>query len=218
MIQRRRWHKPGRVVVDSAAPATTYAISRSPFGRPRSLLPRPGWAVPFGRAHLSAPPRVLVKGSWSSIQPPRAEAVAVAAILPRLVHPPGRSRISREYSQDGHLLDPRRCLKSPVSASVGVVGACAYDCDCGCVNVSGSVCDVCAWAWLCTVVVAVVAVAAAEDEDEDEACARCSRHGPLPLDRSSMISSSPSSTTHHPPCPIGRSSWSSSRTRELRRG
>lgn len=96
-------------------------------------------------------------------------------------------------------LDPRRCLKSPVSASVGVVGACAYDCDCGCVNVSGSVCDVCAWAWLCTVVVAVVAVAAAEDEDEDEACARCSRHGPLPLDRSSMISSSPSSTTHHPP-------------------
>lgn len=104
MIQRRRWHKPGRVVVDSAAPATTYAISRSPFGRPRSLLPRPGWAVPFGRAHLSAPPRVLVKGSWSSIQPPRAEAVAVAAILPRLVHPPGRSRISREYSQDGHLL------------------------------------------------------------------------------------------------------------------
>lgn len=96
-------------------------------------------------------------------------------------------------------LVPRRCLRSPVSASVGVVGACAYDCDCGCVNVSGSVCDVCAWAWLCTVAVAVVAVAAAEDEDEDEACARCSRHGPLPLDRSSMISSSPSSTTHHPP-------------------
>lgn len=88
---------------------------------------------------------------------------------------------------------------SPVSASVGVVGACAYDCDCGCVNVSGSVCDVCAWVWLCTVAVAVVAAAAADDEDEDEACARCSRHGPLPLDRSSMISSSPSSTTHHPP-------------------
>lgn len=96
-------------------------------------------------------------------------------------------------------LDPRRCLKSPVSASVGVVGVCAYGCDCGCVNVSGSVCDVCAWAWLCTVAVVVVAVAAAEDEDEDEACARCSRHGPLPLDRSSMISSSPSSTMLHPP-------------------
>lgn len=122
-----------------------------------------------------------------------------AAISPRLAHLPGRSRISREYSQDGHLLDPRRCLKSPVSASVGVVGVCAYGCDCGCVNVSGSVCDVCAWAWLCTVAVVVVAVAAAEDEDEDEACARCSRHGPLPLDRSSMISSSPSSTMLHPP-------------------
>lgn len=100
---------------------------------------------------------------------------------------------------DGTNLDPRRCLKSPVSASVGVVGVCAYGCDCGCVNVSGSVCDVCAWAWLCTVAVVVVAVAAAEDEDEDEACARCSRHGPLPLDRSSMISSSPSSTMLHPP-------------------
>lgn len=101
-------------------------------------------------------------------------------------------------------LDPNRCLRRPVSASVGVVGACAYDCDCGCVNVSGSVCDVCAWAWLCTVAVAVVAAAAAEDEDEDEACARCSRHGPLPLDRSSMISSSPSSTTHHPPAERSR--------------
>lgn len=28
-----------------------------------------------------------------------------AAISPRLAHLPGRSRISREYSQDGHLLD-----------------------------------------------------------------------------------------------------------------
>lgn len=63
-------------------------------------------------------------------------------------------------------------------------------------------CDVCAWEWLCTVAVAVVviavaAVAVAGSEDEDEACARCSRHGTPPLDRSSMISSSPSSTTHH---------------------
>jgi len=51
-------------------------------------------------------------------------------------------------------------------------------------------------------VAAVVAAAAAaavavEDDDEDEACARCSRHGTP--DRSSMISSSPSSTTHHSP-------------------
>jgi len=71
--------------------------------------------------------------------------------------------------------------------------------------------------WFCTVAVAIVvaaaaaavvvvavaaaataaAVVAAEDDDEDEACARCSRHG-IP-DRSSMISSSPSSTTHHSP-------------------
>lgn len=73
-------------------------------------------------------------------------------------------------------------------------------------NVSGSVCDACAWEWLCTAAVAVVATAvevaaaaaaAVDDEDEDEACARCFRHGTS--DRSSMISSSPSSTTHHPP-------------------
>lgn len=81
-----------------------------------------------------------------------------------------------------------------------MLGVCANGCE-G-VNVSGSACDACAWGWLCTVVVAVVATVAAvaaavEDEDEDEACARCSRHGTF--DRSSMISSSPSSTTHHPP-------------------
>lgn len=81
-----------------------------------------------------------------------------------------------------------------------MLGVCAHG---GCVdvNVSGSVCDVCAWGWLCTAAVAVavtvVVAAAAEDEGENEACARCSRHGTL--DRSSMISSSPSSTTHHPP-------------------
>lgn len=51
--------------------------------------------------------------------------------------------------------------------------------------------------------VAAAVVAVAEDEDEDEACARCSRHGPPPLDRSSMISSSPSSAMHHPPAEIG---------------
>lgn len=80
-----------------------------------------------------------------------------------------------------------------------MLGVCASD-GCEDVNVSGSACDVCAWGWLCTVAVAVVVIAVAavvEDEDEDEACARCSRHGIL--DRSSMISSSPSSTTHHPP-------------------
>ena len=98
-------------------------------------------------------------------------------------------------------LDPRWCPKSPVSVSAEVLGVCASD-GCEDVNVSGSACDACAWGWLCTVAVAVVVIAAAvaaavEDEDEDEACARCSRHGTL--DRSSMISSSPSSTTHHPP-------------------
>lgn len=97
-------------------------------------------------------------------------------------------------------LDPRWCLKSPVSVSAEELGVCAHDCEC--VNVSGSVCDACAWGWLCTVAVAVVIVVAAAvvgGEDEDEACARCSRHGTPPLDRSSMISSSPSSTMHHPP-------------------
>jgi len=96
-----------------------------------------------------------------------------------------------------------------------VLGVCAHS-GCGDVNANGSVCDACVTrGWLCTVaVVAIVvaaaaavaaaavavtaaAVAAVEDDDEDEACARCSRHG-IP-DRSSMISSSPSSTTHHSP-------------------
>lgn len=40
---------------------------------------------------------------------------------------------------------------------------------------------------------------AAAVDDEDEACARCSRHDPLPLDRSSMISSSPSSAARQSP-------------------
>ena len=94
-----------------------------------------------------------------------------------------------------------------VSSSAGVVDVCACDCDCG--YGSGSVCDVCAWVWPDTpraagVVVAAIAaaVAAADEEAEHEACARCSLHGKDPLDRSSMISSSPSSATHHPPAKL----------------
>lgn len=44
MIQprRRRWQWAGRFAANSSAPATTYAISRSPSGRPRSPPPRSG--------------------------------------------------------------------------------------------------------------------------------------------------------------------------------
>lgn len=111
MIHGRRWGRTGRATADSATPATTYAISKSPSGRPRSRPPMPGWAAPSGRAHLSAPLRVLVKGSWSSRRPRRVAAAAVAAISPRLAHQPGRSRISREYSQGGHLL--KNCIIIP---------------------------------------------------------------------------------------------------------
>lgn len=51
-------------------------------------------------------------------------------------------------------------------------------------------------------VAAAAAAAAADEEAGHEACARCSLHGTDPLDRSSMISSSPSSVTHQPPAEL----------------
>lgn len=105
MIWHRRRHGMALVAVYQPAPATICAISTSLSGLPRWWPPRPAWVVPFGQVHLSVPPRVLVKGSWSSRSLPRVEVAAGAAgKLLRPVHPLGRSRISREYSQDGHLL------------------------------------------------------------------------------------------------------------------
>lgn len=81
MIPHRRRRRRGMalVAVYQLAPATIYAISKSPSDRSRWWPLRPAWAVPFARAHLSAPPRVLVKGSWSSRQSQRVAAVAGAA-------------------------------------------------------------------------------------------------------------------------------------------
>lgn len=105
MIWHRRRRGMALAAVYQPAPATTYAISTSLFGLSRWRPPRPAWAVPFGQVHLSAPLQVLVKGSWFSRPLPKV-VVAAGAVgkLLRPVHPLGRSRISREYFQGGHLL------------------------------------------------------------------------------------------------------------------
>lgn len=72
---------------------------------------------------------------------------------------------------------------------------CANGCDCE--YESGK--DVCVQGWLCTLMVVVVFGAFAVEDAEYSASARCSRHGTSPLDRSSMISSSPSSAAHQLP-------------------
>lgn len=100
----RRRRGMALVAVYQLAPATICVISRSPSDRPRWWPLRPVWAVPFEQVHLSAPPRVLVKEWWSSTQSLMVAAAEAVGKLLRPVHPLGRSRISREYSQDGHLL------------------------------------------------------------------------------------------------------------------